>query len=115
VQQKSPKKRENPENPHQGIRKLGIEGEKLPAGSAEMAFIVPRGIFSNELGAFAKELGFINRLVLHVSEAIDQEAKPVELGQISSSHPTITFAATIGAMTLIGEAVNDFLDAWKKV
>jgi hypothetical protein len=100
---------------NQGIRKLGIKGEDLPVGSAEMAFMIPRGIFSNDLGAFAKELGFINRLVRHVSEAINEQVQPVELGQISSSDPTITLAAAIGAMTLIGEAVNKFLDAWKKI
>jgi len=100
---------------NQGIRKLGVEGEDLPVGSAEMAFMIPRGIFSNELGGFAKELAFINRLALHVSEAINAEAQSVELGRLSSSDPTVTLAAAIGAMTLIGEAVNKFLDVWKKV
>jgi hypothetical protein len=100
---------------NQGVRKLGIKGEQLPTGSAEMAFLIPRGIFGNDLGTFAKELGFLNRLITHVSEVLTAHAEPVELGQISSSDPTITLATGLAAMTFIGNAVNKFLDAWKKV
>jgi hypothetical protein len=51
---------------NQGIRRLGIKDEALPTGSAEIAFLIPRGIFGNELGTFAKELGFLNRLITHI-------------------------------------------------
>ncbi len=99
----------------EGIRGLGIEGEALPAGSAELAFLVPRQIFDNELGTFAKELAFFNRLIKNVSEALAGEPEPIQLRQISSSVPTITVAAALTAMAAIGTMVNKFLDAWKKV
>jgi hypothetical protein len=100
---------------HQGIRKLGVQGDPLAPGSAVMAFLIPRDLFKNHLGTFAKELSFVNQLILHFGEAVTGEVQPVELNDISSSVPTISIAAAVAVMMAIGAVVNKFLDAWKKV
>jgi hypothetical protein len=97
------------------VRKLGIKGEELPAGSAEIAVMIPREIFKNDLGTFAKELSFLNRLLNHVGEVLTAEPTPVILGQLSSSDPTLTFETGLAAMKFIGTAIQNFLEAWKKV
>jgi hypothetical protein len=98
----------------EGVKRLGVQGEPLPAGSAQMAFMVPREIFENHLGEFAAELKFLNRLLTNVGEALTGQAEPVDLKNLSSSMPTIIIAAGLAAMNAVGNVVNKFLDAWKK-
>ena len=43
-----------------------------------MAFLIPRDLFKNHLGSFAKELSFINKLTLDFGEAVTGEVAPVE-------------------------------------
>ncbi len=105
----------NVKTTHQGIEKLGVQGEPLAPGSAEMAFLIPRDLFKNHLGSFAKELSFINKLTLDFGEALTGEVAAIELNKLSSSIPTISIAATAAVMIAIGTVVNKFLDAWKKV
>jgi hypothetical protein len=100
---------------HQGIVKLGVQGTPLAPGSAEMAFLIPRDLFKNHLGTFAEELRFINQLILDFSETITGQAEVVDLNKLSSSVPTISIAAAVVVMAAIGNVVNKFLDAWKKV
>jgi hypothetical protein len=100
---------------NQGVRELGFKGQELPTGSAEMAVMIPREIFKNDLGTFAKELVFIDRLLTHVSETLVAEPPPVALRQLSSSIPTITVDTALVAMKFIGTAVGKFLEGWKKV
>jgi len=54
----------------QSLAGLKTEEAKPEPGSADLAFLIPREIFENKLGPFAKELIFINRLIDHYSEAI---------------------------------------------
>jgi hypothetical protein len=99
----------------QGMTTLGIKHEPMAPGSVEMAFLIPRLIFDNHLGQFAKELKFINQLISHFSEAITGTAEAVELQNLSSSVPTVTIAAAAAVMLAIGNVVDKFLAAWKKI
>jgi hypothetical protein len=99
----------------QGLEKLGIQSSTLQVGNADLAFLIPRDIFKNQLGPFAKELTFISRLMEHFSEAILGEAAPVELEQLSSSVPTVALAASVGVISVLATIVNKFLDAWKEI
>lgn len=99
----------------QNLEKLNVTESGLQVGGADLAFIIPRSIFKNELGSFAKELAFINRLVEHFNEAITGEVKPAELEQLSSSDPTVALLAAIPVISTLGEVVNMFLETWKKV
>ena len=99
----------------QGISRLGVQGKPEEQPQAEMAFLIPRDLFDNHLGDLAKELQFINRLVLDFSEAVTGQSAPVEVHRLSSSIPTISLAADLSVMLLIGNIVKKFLDAWKTV
>lgn len=99
----------------QNMDQLGIKPSTVKTGSADIAFLIPREIFENHLANFATELGFISRLVGHVSEAITGHAEPAELEGLSSSIPTVTLLADVGVISVIGTVVNKFLDAWLKI
>jgi hypothetical protein len=99
----------------QNLDKLNVGEPRLEPGSAELAFLIPRELFDNHLGPFAKELTFINRLIEHYSEAITGTAEQPELEQLSSSIPTIALWASAPVIAAIGKAVHLFLDAWEKV
>jgi hypothetical protein len=99
----------------QALEQLNVGESELQTGSADLAFLIPRGIFKNQLGPFAKELNFINRLVEHFSEAITGTAQPAELEQLSSSVPTVALLAAVPVILAIGEVVNKFLEAWEKI
>jgi hypothetical protein len=81
----------------------------------EAAFTIPRELFDNKLGKFSKELGFINLMMEHMSEASTGEIEPVELEYLASSLPVVAIGGGLGLLTLLAKVINSFLDAWKKV
>lgn len=98
-----------------GLDDLGVRGDHLQAGTADMAFRIPRDLFSGRLGLFAKELIFINRLIEHIAEAVNADAEAIKLETLSSSTPTVV-VTTCGAVILsLGKAVEFFLASWEKV
>ncbi|HEY2547719.1 MAG TPA: hypothetical protein VGI46_16730 [Candidatus Acidoferrum sp.] len=99
----------------QNLAELGIKVSTVKTDSADVAFLIPRELFENHLGNFAKELGFISRFVGDVSEAVTGHAQPTELEELSSSIPTVTLLANVGVISLIGTVVNKFLEAWLKI
>lgn len=99
----------------QGLGKLRISDSGIPAGSADLAFLIPRDLFENDLGSFAKELGFISRLIQHFSEALTGDAEPVMLEQLSSSVPMVTLGASLVVIRTIGTVVDKFLEAWERI
>jgi hypothetical protein len=98
----------------QSLEKLAITESDLKPGTADVAFLIPRNIFDNELGSFAKELKFIGRLIQDLTEAQTGKAEPVLLEQLSSSIPTVALMANLAALSLLGTVINKFLDAWIK-
>ncbi|MBZ5531925.1 MAG: hypothetical protein LAO20_10880 [Acidobacteriia bacterium] len=96
------------------LKTLKLQEAPLETGSADIAFLIPRDIFSNHIGLLAKELSFINRLVEHVSEAVTGEVQPAVLQQLSSSDPTVAVLAAVPVILAIGKVVDMFLDSWKK-
>jgi hypothetical protein len=98
-----------------GLSELGVKSNQLAAGTADIAFAIPRDLFESELGPFAKELTFINRLVQRISEALTGETEPVIVEGLSSSVPTIALAASVPVIGVIAATVNKFLDAWEKI
>lgn len=98
-----------------GLESLNVSETALPAGAAEIAFLVPRDLFDNHLAEFAKELSFINRLIQHVGEGITGEPEPVELKTLSSSIPTITLGASLPVIETLATIVNKFLEAWERI
>jgi hypothetical protein len=99
----------------QSLEKLGIKGSALQPGSADLAFLIPRNIFDNQLAAFAKELTFISRLMQDISEALTGKPEQAELEQLSSSTPAVALAASVSVIGAIAIVVNKFLEAWEKI
>jgi hypothetical protein len=83
-------------NARNELKKLNITRPTLQPGSADLAFLIPREMFDNELTRFAKELTFISRFLQHFSEAVTGEATEAQLEQLSSSVPTVALAAALG-------------------
>jgi hypothetical protein len=98
-----------------GLEKLGVGETDSSTGAADLSFLIPRDLFSNHLDEFAKELIFISRLMKHISEGITGNAKPVELGSLSSSIPTIALAASLPAIAALATIVNKFLEGWERI
>ncbi len=98
----------------QSLEALKITASPLQPGSADLAFLIPREIFDNELAQFAKELTFLGRLLQDFSEA-QNETEPVKLEQLSSSVPTIALAASAPVIAVVAFAVNKFLEAWERI
>jgi hypothetical protein len=99
----------------QNLEKLGIEESAVEPNTADIAFLIPRDIFDNQLGSLAKELTFISRLMRDFSEALTGKAEHVEVEQLSSSVPTVTLMAAAGVISIIGTVINKFLEAWEKI
>ncbi len=106
----------NVKSTRHGLEKLGVQGDDLskPKPPAELSFLIPRSLFQNKLGDFAKELNFINRMLMDLGEAVSGERKSIEVERLSTSDPTIAVATCMGAMLLLGKIVEKFLDVWKK-
>lgn len=98
-----------------GLNELNVHSTELEPGTADLAFVIPRDLFKNQLAPFAKELTFISRLMDHFGEAVTGKSQPVELEGLSSSSPTVALVAVTGAIAAIGTAVNKFLEAWEKI
>jgi hypothetical protein len=80
-----------------------------------MAFLIPRNLFDNKLGTFAKELKFINSLIRDISEAKTGQTESVELLELSSSVPAVAVASKGVVVEAIAKIVNKFLEAWKTI
>src|ERR1700679_1064575 len=72
-----------------GMKELGISSDKLATGSADLAFLIPRSLFKDELGSFAKELNYMHRLFMHLSESVTGKAEDARLETLASSTPTV--------------------------
>lgn len=99
----------------QSLEDLGFADSGLKPGMAEVDFLIPREIFGNDLGSFAKELSFICRLLQDFTKARTGKVEPVTLGQLSSSVPAVTLAADPAVLSQLGAVISKFLGAWDKV
>lgn len=97
------------------LEQLGISVSAPKPGSADLAFLIPRDMFGNELAEFAKELKFISSLLKDVSEALTGHTEPVQLEQLSSSVPTVALIASAEVIKVIAEVVSKFLEMWEKI
>jgi hypothetical protein len=102
-------------NTIEGLEGLNVSQPPLPAGAADLAFLIPRGLFDNRLAELAKELSFISRLIQDIGEGLTGQPEPVKLESLSSSIPTITLEASLAAIATLAIIVNKFLEAWDRI
>jgi hypothetical protein len=94
---------------------LGVTGYELKPGGSDVSFTIPRDLFSNELGSFATELRFLDRLILDISEATLGQPEPPVLEALSTTNPIVAIFAQPQVLEALAKAVNLFLDAWAKI
>ena len=99
----------------ENLHRLRIVGSPLKPGEADVAFLIPREMFDNELDQFAKELKFLSRLLRHYAEALTGEIEPVQLEELTSSTPSVAVLLSPLVLHYFSHVVHKFLDAWKKV
>lgn len=99
----------------QALEQLRVSDTALEPGTADVSFLIPRQIFHNQLGDFAKELKFISALLQDYSEALTGKAEPVILEQLSSSVPTVALEADLTVLSVLGGVIITFLKAWEKI
>jgi hypothetical protein len=98
-----------------GLDALGIKGEVLEPGTADVSFAIPGELFENNLGSFAKELTFIDRLMRDLGEALTGNSEAIHLESLYSSTPTVAVTAGINVIASLADLVGKFLTAWDKV
>jgi hypothetical protein len=106
---------ESVEEARRSLKSLQVSASTLEPGSADVSFLIPRELFKNELESFSKELRFISKLFADYSEALTNSRDNVQLQTLSSSVPTVVLVAALPVLSYLGDVVNKFLDAWKKV
>lgn len=99
----------------EGLGELNVTSLNLSPGSSDMTFIIPRELFENQLGPFAKELTFISRMIQDFGEAITGEIEVVELETLSSSIPSVAVLADPKVVEAIANIVVKFLEIWEKI
>ena len=97
------------------MKSLGLEGGSLAPGAADLSFVIPRSLFDNDFGNFAKQIKFLAELVRNFSEAVTGNSQHAELEGLSSSDPTIAIIADAAVIAAIGKAVTAFLEVWEKI
>jgi hypothetical protein len=98
-----------------GMRSLGFQKQTVAPGEADLAFLIPRDLFGNQLGGLAKELAVINRIVRIFEEVSVAEPPEIEVREISSSEPTFVLGIPLPTILMIGALVQWGLAKWKTV
>jgi|GEM_PF-6414863 len=87
----------------------------IRAEDGEAAFTIPREIFGNHLGSFAKELQFISQLVQYLNEAVSGTVQEIELTSLSTSTPTVAITTGLDVLLKLGTVIATFLAAWERI
>lgn len=99
----------------QGLNAIGVKAIELSPGEAEIGFLIPRGLFDNNLEGLEKELHSIRHIINFFQEAITGHVEPVDVRQISSTDPLFFFGINVPTMAALGATVTWALDVWKRV
>ena len=99
----------------EGLTKLGVTGNVVRPGSADLAFSIPKEIFSGTLSDFTSELRYLNKLLGDIQEAQNGDNSPIKLESLSSSVPTIAVLAALPVVSKLADIVNKFLEAWERI
>ena len=101
------------ENTEKSLKALGVEHEHVDAGSAEVAFLLPRALFANRFTHFVAELSTIDRLIRIFSETATGAPEEAELHEISTSDPTFSVRLSVPSALVIAKTAKWALDTWQ--
>lgn len=90
----------------QGLNEIGLSGEMLEEGRAELSVLVPTEVFSGELGGFGKEVNNLNSIVRFFSEVATSSRESIELKQLSTTDPYILVGVAVDTLRVILEHID---------
>ena len=94
------------DNAFSGVQTLGFSATTLTPGSAELAVLLPRALFHNELGDFKKDLRVLNNIIRTFYELANVTPEPIELKEISTSDPLMFLGVDVTVLVLLSAAVK---------
>ncbi len=91
------------------------ESDEYAEHKVELGFTIPRELFRNSLNGLTKELEWINKFLRCISEVEDGSVADVEIGEISTTDPTI-FLVTVATVVLaVGRITKWSIGIWKDI
>lgn len=97
------------------LQRVGIEAPVPMPGEAELGFLIPRGLFRNELEGLSKEFHSLDRIVSYFGEATLGKHEPATVRTISTTDPLIFLGLDVRVVVEIAMSVTWLLSTWKLV
>lgn len=94
---------------------LGIEGNLLEEGEAELSVLLPREIFSNDFEKFLNEGKIVDRLVKTISEIEVGKPEVATVKQLSTSDPLILLGLSAVTLLPILKCIETIIDIYQKI
>lgn len=94
---------------------FGVSQATLKEGEAEGRFIIPRGIFSNELDRYIAELRQASRLISAITELNYDRIIPTELVSLSTTDPQIVLSMPPATAVALGGLIVWAVGLWDRV
>lgn len=85
---------------------FGIIAPRPEPGEAQIGLVIPRALFSNELGDLGKELRTLSTIIRIVCQAYAHETPIVNISRISTSDPDFLLNMSREAVSALGQAVD---------
>ncbi len=87
----------------------------LKMGEAELVLEIPRAFFDNRVENFAARLKLFDQIVSTCAEVATGKPEKILLKEISTTDPVLVALATAPTVLFVLKAVNQILDAYKKI
>lgn len=98
-----------------GFKTLGIEEEDLEQGECELGYTIPREFIKNKLSELKKEIGELNFILNHISEAVTGEKQEYEVKTISSSDFLLYVIICLQVADVLSKATERILNQYKQI
>ena len=98
-----------------GFKTLGIEEEDLEQGECELGYTIPREFVKNKLSELKKEIGELNFVLNHISEAVTGEKQEYEVKTISSSDFLLYVIICLQVADVLSKATERILNQYKQI
>jgi hypothetical protein len=94
----------------QAMDLVGIPGDELSPGEAQLEILLPRTLFNDDLHYFQRELDALYKIIRTFYELNNETPERIVIKHISASDPTIVIPVAVQVALAIGAAVKLCLD-----
>lgn len=94
---------------------MKIEKEDLKPGECEFGYMIPRKYVSNKLSSLKNEIGELNFILNHISEAVTGEQSDNEIKTISSSDFLLYVIIGLQVADVLSKAIERILNHYKQI